>query len=58
MQFLEKLWKMRKYIEISQTCHNRNEKKPFGVRTKLLYYKVFPKTSINNRNEENWKTFE
>ena len=33
---------MRKYIEISQTCHNRNEKKLFGVRTKLLYYKVFP----------------
>ena len=34
-------------------CHNRKIKKPFGVRTKLSYYKVFQKTFAGYRNEKN-----
>ena len=32
-------------------CHNR-KKELFSIRTKLLHYKVFHRTSISNRNEK------
>ena len=32
---------------------NRKKKKLFGVRVKLLYYKVFPRNFICNRKEKN-----
>ena len=36
-----------------ETCHNRKKKKLFSFRTKLLYYKVFYRKFISNRNEKN-----
>ena len=41
-----------------QTCHNRKKKKLFSIRTKLSYHKIFPRTSISNRNEKNADTYE
>ena len=38
--------------------HSRKKKELFSIRTKLSYYKVFHKTSINNRNEKNRNTYE
>ena len=47
MQFLEKLRKMWENIEIL----NKKKNNLFGITTKLPYWKVFHKTSINNRDE-------
>ena len=33
-----------------ETCNNRKEKKLFGVRTKLTYYKVFHRKTVAKRN--------
>ena len=31
---------------------NRKEKKPFSIRTKLSYYKIFLRQFISNRNKK------
>ena len=41
-----------------ETCNKRKNKKVFGVRTKLSYYKDFHETCIGNRNEKNSNTYE
>ena len=41
-----------------QTCNNRKEKKLFGVRTKLSYYKVFQRNFVGYRSEKNSDTYE
>ena len=44
---------VRKHRDIKLlTTERKKEKKIFGVRTKLLYYKIFHRTSISNRNEK------
>ena len=35
-----------------QSCHNRKKTKLFGVRTKFLYYTVFHRKYVSNRNEK------
>ena len=51
---MEKLWNILETYRY-KTCHNRNEKKLFGARTKLSYYKVFHRKLISNRNEKTEK---
>ena len=36
-------------------CNKRKEKKLFGIRTKLLYNKIFHRKYISNRNEKKKK---
>ena len=44
---------VRKHRDIKLlTTERKKGKKLFGVRTKLLYYKIFHRTSISNRNEK------
>ena len=44
---------VRKHRDIKLlTTERKKEKKIFGVRTKLLYYKIFHRTFISNRNEK------
>ena len=42
------------YIYIYQICHDR-KKKLFGVRNKVLYYNVFHRKFISNRNDKKLK---
>ena len=41
-----------------ETCSNRKEKKLFGVRTKLTYYKVFHRKTVGYSNEKTSSTCE
>ena len=43
---------MRKHKDIKIVTTLRRKKKQFGVRTKLLYFKVFHKKTFGNRNEQ------
>ena len=56
-QFLQKLWRMGENIAI-ESCHNRNTKQLFSIKTKLSCCKVFHRASISNRNEEKADTYE
>ena len=49
---MEKPWKLwEKYRDIK--LGNRGKKKLFGVKTKLLYYKVSHRKSVGYTNEKN-----
>ena len=43
---------VRKHRDIKIVTTLRRKKKQFGVRTKLLYFKVFHKKTFGNRNEQ------
>ena len=57
MQFLENFRKCEK-IQRRYTCHGKKKKELFNIRTKLSQYKVFHRTSINNRNKKYKDTYE
>ena len=43
---------VRKHRDIKIVTTLRRKKKQFGVRAKLLYFKVFQKKTFGNRNEQ------
>ena len=51
MPFLKNYGKCEK-TQGHQTCHNRKNKKLFGVRIKLSCNKIFHKKIIRNRNKK------